>query len=290
MTTTEPKRAVFAGCVKNCAHHLPAVLRNIDRLRWLFEDAAFVFVENDSTDATKAILNRWGNGKANYFPINLDGLDAIRQRTVRLEIARNIYLDFVRGNPSLSSHDYLVVLDFDEVSSGNFDSGVVRDALAFLEQEESRAAVFANNVGVYNDLWALRHKDLCPGDAWEEVFDYNFRHQSTDAIAFQETFEKRLLSIDRKRDPIEVESAFNGFGIYKLAFVRRNQCPYLGSKVKVMQKEGQLGIVRWQTCEHVHFNAGLRHEGGRLFILPSLILFEGKREKFPTSVWRTLTF
>src|SRR5215475_4472132 len=113
MSTRISKRAVFAGCVKNCAHHLPAVLRNVERLRWLFDEAAFVFVENDSTDATKAILNRWGNGKPNFFLINLDGLDAIKQRTVRLEIARNIYLDFVRGNAALAAYDYLIVLDFD---------------------------------------------------------------------------------------------------------------------------------------------------------------------------------
>jgi glycosyltransferase involved in cell wall biosynthesis len=290
MTTTETKRAVFAGCVKNCAHHLPAVLRNLDRLRWLFDEAAFVFVENDSTDATKAILNRWGSGKANFTLINLDGLDAIKQRTLRLEIARNIYLDFVRGHASLAEYDYLVVLDFDEVSSGDFALDVVKRALAFLEAEESRAAVFANNVGLYNDIWALRHRELCPGDAWEEAFDYSFRHDVTDAVAFQETFEKRLISIDRTRDPFEVESAFNGLGIYKLGFVKRNRCPYLGSKVKVMRKEDGLGIVRWQTCEHVHFNLGLRYEGGKLFVLPDLILSDGKREKFPTSVWRTLTF
>ena len=290
MTAHTPKRAVFVGCVKNCAQHLPAVLRNVDRMRWLFDEAAFVFVENDSTDASKDILGRWGNGKANFTLINLDGLDAIKQRTVRLEIARNIYLDFMRGHAALATYDYLIVLDFDEVSSSDFDIGLVKNALAFLEQDQSRAAVFANNPGVYNDLWALRHSKLCPGDAWEEVFEYSFYHGVSDAIAFQETFERRIISIDREREPLEVDSAFNGFGIYKLAFVRRNRCPYLGSKVRVMQKDGGIGIVRWQTCEHVHFNLGLRHEGGRLFVLPSLILFDGKREKFSPSAWRTLTF
>ena len=287
------KRAVFAACARNCATHLPAVLRNLDRLSTLFADCAFVFVENDSSDATRALLEQWGARQPHFQLFKLDGLAArIPQRTVRLEIARNACTAFIRIMPELLGFDYLIVMDCDEVTEREIDLGRISRALGFLELQEGHAGVFANNAGPYHDMWALRQNPLCPSDVWEEVVDYSLSHNVTDDIAFHETFEKRLLSFDPSRDPIEVDSAFNGFGIYKMRFVQKNPNPYLGYKTKAIVHNGQSGIIRIQTCEHVHHNLGIRNAGGRLFILPYLTLFEGKMGKLPlhTNAWRSLVF
>jgi hypothetical protein len=287
------KRAIFAACARNCATHLPAVLRNMERLSSLFADCAFVFVENDSTDATRAILEQWGARRRHFHLFKLDGLAArIPQRTVRLEVARNACTAFIRITPELIGFDYLVVMDCDEVTEREIALPRVTRALEFLELEEAHAGVFANNIGPYFDMWALRQNPLCPGDVWEEVVDYSLSHDVPDAVAFHETFEKKMLSFDPSRDPIEVDSAFNGFGIYKMGFVRENRNPYLGYKTKAIVRAGQSGVVRLQTCEHVHHNLGIRSAGGRLFILPYLTLFEGVSGKLPLPVnaWRSLVF
>ncbi len=291
--TAGPKRAVFAGCARNCATHLPAVLRNIERMSALFGDVGVVIVENDSTDATRQVLETWGTGRRNFHLVKLDGLaSAVAQRTVRLELARNLYADFVRTSDTLSAFDYLIVLDCDEVNVREADLRAVARALEFLEREETNAAVFANNTGLYHDVWALRHDRLCPGDAWEEVMDYALKHHVPDDIAFKETFEKRLIAFDPAAGAIEVESAFDGLGIYKMGFVRRNVNPYLGYKVRAMTRDGRIGIVRLQTCEHVHFNRGIRALGGRLFILPYLVTFNAVAGKIPVpvSAWRSMLF
>jgi len=92
--------------------------------------------------------------------------------------------------------------------------------------------------------------------------------------------------------PVEVDSAFGGLGIYALDWVRRAPNPYLGSRVHVRRRhDGRLIHFRMQQCEHVHFHAGLRRQGGRLFILPALIdgitTLSGK---VPASAYRSLCF
>jgi hypothetical protein len=56
-----------------------------------------------------------------------------------------------------------------------------------------------------------------------------------------------------------------------MEFVLANRSPYLGSKVKALRTGEALRIVRWQTCEHVHFHQGIRNAGGKLAVLPQLV-------------------
>jgi glycosyltransferase involved in cell wall biosynthesis len=289
MSVTD-RRAIFVGCAKNCQNHLPGVLGNIERIASLFGEAAFVFVENDSTDSTKAIFQSWARGKKGFDLLNLDGLDAIQQRGLRLEVARNTYLEYIRSNTRLAGFDYLVVLDLDEINTMAVNLMHVENAVSFLEEKPDSAGVFANQIGVYYDMWTLRHPVLCPQDIWEEVFDYSFKNDVSDEAAYNETFKRRLFSLSPDAGPVEVDSAFGGFGIYKLNYALKNKNPYLGSKVKVLQNSAQRKIARWQVCEHVHFNLGIRNLGGRLFIFPQLVNANTERSYFPPSSWREYLF
>jgi hypothetical protein len=284
------KRAIFVGCAKNCQNHLQSVLENIERIASLFGESAFIFVENDSIDLTKTIFNNWAKGKKNFCLLNLDGLDAIQQRGLRLEIARNSYLEYIRGSSKLVGFDYLFVLDLDEVNSTTINLMHIENALGFLEQKPDYSGVFANQIGIYYDMWTLRHPDLCPQDIWEEVFDYTFKNDAPDEIAFNETFKRRLFSLSPDANPVEVDSAFGGLGIYKLNYVLKNKNPYLGSKVKLLQKSNQFKIARWQVCEHVHFNLGIRNLGGKLFIFPQLVNANTEGIYFPPSAYRAYLF
>jgi hypothetical protein len=148
--------------------------------------------------------------------------------------------------------------------------------------DSERAAVFANQIGKYYDIWALREPNLCPGDAWEEVMDYVIQHKVSPEIAHDQTFAKRIHTFPVSMQPFEVDSAFGGLGIYKMNFILRNPNPYLGSKMKSAPSEdGSFRIARWQVCEHVHFNQGIRSLGGRLFIMPSLVNSDCTHSVFP---------
>ena len=283
-------RVVIAGCARNCAGFLPAVLSNIEAVAGLFSQAAFVFFENDSTDQTHEILSDWGRDRPNFHILSVDGLASSEPvRTKRLEVARNTIIEFVRIR-ELAAFDHLVLFDLDDVNSAPLDLGAVKRSVDFLSQTPDAAAVFANQLGTYYDMWALRHPELCPGDVWEDVFDWVVRHGASDEEAYAATFGRRVLSLPVGGQPLEVDSAFGGLGIYKMSFIARNPNPYLGYRMKLIDQNGATNLLRWQVCEHVHFHRGLRSLGGRLFVLPWLINAHTGAMNFPPSAWRSMIF
>ena len=284
-------KVIFAGAVQNAEKYLPAVFQNIENLTKIFSHAGYVFIENDSTDNTKQILKNWGSGKSNYHIIHLDGLNTVPFRTVRLEMVRNAYLEVIRYHADLRDFDYLVVIDTDEAGIYPINSLELNAAIEFLSNSHTRAGCFANQRGTYYDMWALRLVPQCPSDAWEEVLNYVIQNKCTDEVAFAETFRKRIFSIDEFLAPIKVDSAFGGFGIYKMRYVLNNPNPYLGSKTKILPlQEGGLCVAKWQICEHVHFHAGINGLGGEMYIYPSLINGVNFGMSFPPSTFRGMLF
>ena len=277
-----PKSIVFAGCARDSAQFLPHVLKNIQRISSLFSQSAVVVCENDSMDATKQILSEWGRGRENFELLNLDGLGQRPSRTSRLEFARNILIEFIRTWGKVRGFELLFLLDFDNANVDELDLGALSEALEWINGQQDVAAIFPNQVGgPYYDLWALRHETRCPGDVWEEVLDYSLKHKCDDETAFQATFAKRFFSLPRDAAPLEVDSAFGGFGVYRLAYALKNKNPYLGQKIKVVWDAGKYSIILWQQCEHVHFHAGIRNLGGRLFVMPNLV--NGNTKDFSVS-------
>ena len=268
----ETPRIVVVGIARDAEPHLPAVLSNMERISSLAGDCGFVVLENDSTDRTKEIILRWGACRRNFVFLNKDGLGKVAARTVRLETARNAYVDLLRSHEVFRGFDYAVLMDMDDANVYPIDAERIVDALEFLSGDERHAAVFANQIGYYYDLWALRHPTLCPGDIWEEVSDHVRLHGVSDDYAFDMKFAPRMASFPVDAQRIPVDSAFGGLGIYRLRYILENPHRYLGSKEKVTTSvDGRSTTWRIQTCEHVHFHAGIRSQGGELFIDPALV-------------------
>lgn len=267
------KKIIFAGTAQNCERFLPQVLRNIDLCSKLFSKVAYVFVENDSIDLTKRILGDFGKDKKNYNLITLDGLNKKETiRTLRIALARNTYLKIIKNNLELREFDYLLILDLDNVNTYQFKLNTFEEAFCFLEESNDVAGVFANQIGTYYDMWALRHHKFCPSDIWENVYDYSVLHKVDDESAFKNIFFRRIISINQNEKPIEVESAFGGLGIYKVNDVFKDDNYYLGYKNKlVINTSGVSVYKKWQVCEHVNFNMGIRNLNKKLYIFPSLI-------------------
>ena len=231
-----------------------------------------MFVENDSTDPTKRVLEEWGKSRAGFALVCMDDLQFCSLRTVRLAIARNMYLEIIR-NSRLREFDYLFVMDMDEVNERELSVEPVVKSLEFLESQASHAGVFANQSGAYFDMWALRHSTLCPRDVWEEVLEYAITHSCSDDEAFNKTFRPRVFSLAAEAQPVEVASAFGGIGIYKMSYALDSR--YVGREIKVVENPPDQFRIPMQICEHVRFNQGIAERGGRLFILPWLLNWDG---------------
>jgi hypothetical protein len=246
---------VIVGCARNCVSFLPSVLENVARIADLYSKAAFIFVENDSADNTRAVLEKWLCKRACAHLVCLTGLASQEtKRTARIAIARNAYMEALRLHP-FTSFEHLVVLDFDDVNAKPISKGSLLSAINFLNSSSKIAAVFANQLPYY-DIWALRHDRWCPGDCWAEIYKrpaYLPRHR-----AIERYLTRRQLNISPDASPIAVRSAFGGLGIYKMNFVR--DAHYVG-----LLPSGS------EVCEHVAFNEQAIRAGGELYIFPSLL-------------------
>ena len=282
-------KIIFAGLAQNCEKHLLAVFSNIEKISEFASETAYIFIENDSIDNTKQIIQNFSTNKNNFKFLTLDGLSQVKPRTIRLEFLRNFYLEIIKRDAYLSSFDLLVLMDMDEVNTYTIDITALDRALKFLYSSENIAGIFPNQIGSYYDMWAFRHQEICPVDIWEEVSNYALLHQCSDQEAFNNTFAKKILNIPPNMTPIEVNSAFGGLGIYKLNFILNNPNPYLGSKVKILEISPQINFCKVQICEHVHFHQGIRSLGGKLVILPEFINGINNATINP-SFFRTLNF
>jgi len=247
------RSAAFVGCARDCGVHLQSVLANVERMAALYAKAAFVFVENDSGDDTKAQLLRWLASRPQGTLLQLDGLARTEPgRTARLARTRNAYLAQLRDGP-YRDYDDLIVLDFDEANASPIDMAAFTAAAQFLHADERTVGVFANSSPVYFDIWALRHPVWCPGDCWADI--RSIRHLPR-AQAIERLLYARQIAINPGQPPLPVESAFGGLGLYRLAPVLAHR--YVGSN-----PDGT------EVCEHVSLNTALSR-AGQLFIYPAL--------------------
>jgi len=253
--TSNGLTAVIAGCARNAAPHLPGVLRNIEGLASLYDRCAFVFVENDSTDNTRTILEDWTGMRRNAHLVAFAGNSKdYPKRTARLARARNSYLDFIRISP-YSKFDHLIVMDLDDVNAAPLPLTGARTAIEYLCESPSRRAVFANALPAYYDIWALRHASWCPDDCWSGFTPGG--DITLDDWATREVFPRQRF-IPSDRAAIPVQSAFGGLGIYRMNSALASR--YAG-----------ISELGGEYCEHVSFNRGVAQEG-ELAVIPALMV------------------
>ena len=206
--------AVFALCARSTERTLPKIVGNLERLSEVYDQSAFILVEGDSTDDSKAFLKTWAAGRPRATVIDTDGFDArFPLRSDRLAACRNAYMDHIRSS-ELAGYDHLILLDADKVNHGRIDlAQFVRGRTWLIENDA--AAVFANSQPVYYDIWALRHPRWCPEDIFAEIAREKARIGKSAAEQFY-SYERKI-PIAETAEPIDVQSAFGGLAIYRLS-------------------------------------------------------------------------
>ncbi len=219
------RKIIFAGTARNVAPYLAGVIRNIETFSRQFAQWAVVVAENDSHDQTKTLLKTWMErarslGAERAVLADLDGM--IRDhpaRTDRIALARNRVLEEIEKDQLLSGFDYLAFLDMDFPNAHPLRPENFAAAVEFLEDHPKVAGVFPNQLPLYYDVWALREKDWCPRDCWDDVRDA-LPEMGRDAAVAKYAFDRQRI-IPPSAPPIPVVSAFGGIGIYRLKLLER---------------------------------------------------------------------
>ena len=274
-------KVVFAGCAKNCSEFLPKTLQNIRHYSSFFSKSYTVIVENGSVDTTKEILNN--NKTENDHFLFCDQFNELPTRGQRLETSRNLIIETIKQNENLKNCELFIMIDLDDMGTYKIDDQDFFNAINFLFSKNDTAAVFANQLGIYYDMWTLRDSKYCKDDFWVEVFKFLMINKNSNEQLTKKNFEdaketvinKKIYSFKRSDPPILVSSAFGGFGIYKMQNVLKNVNKYVGlQNIEISTKDRKKFNIQYQKCEHVNFNEGLVKQNMKLFILPFLINHE----------------
>ena len=276
-------RVVFAGCVRNCSKFLPKSLENLDSYSSLFKESFKIIVENGSKDETRNILTK--NENSNDYFLFADHLNELPSRGQRLEKARNLIIKKIKDTPALSSCDLFIMLDLDDIGNYRIDKTDISDSINFLFSNENVGGVFANQLSGYYDMWTLRDKKYCKNDIYAEVLkDISSKQNPMDKInsnslieAKEKILDQMIYNFKRDHPPILVDSAFGGFGIYRMRNVLNNKNMYEGTqKINLIFKNNVMKEINFQRCEHVNFNLGFIKQDLKLYVLPHLINGEFK--------------
>ncbi len=194
----------ICGTVRNCERYIDQVFNNINKIAELFADFRNIISYDSSDD--KSLL-KLVNQKAHYIDkmeilVNKDPM--YHHRTTNLSKARNACLDKMREHINAGfSADYFIVLDMDDICSGNMDIDVLKRAM---DKPDKWDSISFNREGYY-DIWALSI----------DSYIYSCWGWHNPIIAVNKT---KAYVIDKLRNTppdelVECRSAFNGFAVYK---------------------------------------------------------------------------
>ena len=189
---------IIAGCVKNCELYISQVFENIKIISENFDVVKIICSFDSSDDKTLLELCKQKKDLKNIeIIINKEPLSI--HRTVNISNARNRILNFIE-NTELKA-DYLIMMDFDDVSSKKINIEVLKNA--FNIKDKWDILTFMNEK--YYDYWALSFEDYI-FSCWH---NNKPRHiiEYMNELLYEKIKDKQLL---------ECYSSFNGFGVFNI--------------------------------------------------------------------------
>jgi glycosyltransferase involved in cell wall biosynthesis len=244
---------LIVGTIRNGSKTINRDIRKIiTALEPIGEISVFV-VESDSTDDTVEFLRKYSENDARVRYVSLGNLRLeIPDRIERLRYCRNRYVDEIRNNPIYAQCELIIIADLDGINT-KLETNRIKIALAF---DGKWDVLTANQKGPYYDILALRHSIWSPNNCeieskWYEQF------YSRDKAWDRSTL-KKMIQIPENMEPIEVDSAFGGFAMYKRWVLER--CDYT--------KDSDIAD---SEIDHVTLHRKAKLHGANIYIHPFLI-------------------
>lgn len=261
------KNIVITGLTRNSSDYLYDNIKSINNIGLYCKNISYFIYENDSSDDTVAVLEKIKEEipSFNYQSENLQleffthkNSQSLKSttRTKNLARHRNICLNYIKTH--YFNSDYVIVMDTDFnqfsldgiINSFGWLYDNVADALVG-NSFELKHTVSTHHKNLWNyDCWAYR------GTWWQDLQKY------VDAYGFDPMMWFGFWHPPIGSQPVKVNSAFGGIGIYKT------------TDYTSVEYEGY-------DCEHVclHKNLYTLNPDYRLCLNPSQIMFFDKTKE-----------
>lgn len=205
-TEMQKHKAVFVGIARDNSYQLPNVMRHIEYIGQFFAEYKVIIFENDSSDATKLMLNIWQNINPRVRIISQDFFNKKRLSIKFMAEARNRYLKALYQK-EYNAFDTVIVINMDMIYG--IDIRGIQDSFSKIAGWDAVCSNgILNSVGNIYDVFAFR----------DEAFPYG-------PVAYKlryakDYWAKENISAMRKIYPpnsglVRVDSCFGGFAIYK---------------------------------------------------------------------------
>lgn len=222
------ENVIICACIKNIDKFLNTSLDLCIKTGELFENYKIIIYENNSTDKTKEILNKYNqhpNMKiiSEYIPY-----DIIKKnskcwaytritgsnhpcRMEQISNGKNKIIDEFLNENKYDNYNYVIFIDID---TNYWDlNGIVNS----FERKDEWDVIFANGIkeeGYYYDLYAFKDNSSIPFLFGCEILgEYSFNFDNY----------KNFKIPQDKNEFIPVISAFGGIGIYKKELFKENR-------------------------------------------------------------------
>ena len=260
------------GTVRDVA---PTLARDVNTFLSKFSpllELNLFLVESDSVDSSESELAYLKKTLPNFDYVSLGKIqDNFPQRIERLRFARNVYVNYIRKHQTEFSWDLIIVIDFDEVNKRISTRGVSNS----LRKIKIWDAVFANQYPFYYDIFALRADGWVETDCYREIESAKLINpfirlrKKRNIFYFLDLFihfdrirkiflYSKMKAVHPWKKLLPVQSAFGGFGIYKVEV-------FLTSNYDA--KGNDPGVY----CEHVDLHFSSIEKGKKLFINPAMV-------------------
>jgi hypothetical protein len=250
----ELKSVLVTGLAHNVEFHIEKEIFKIEKhLAKIFAIVKFLIIESDSTDRTESILTNMMKKNKNLKLISFGKLATnLPYRVDRITFCRNVYVKEIRNNLEYQNTDIIAVIDFD-IKNNRLNLEVLSEWLV----RDDWTALFANQTGAYYDIAALRSKNWCEQDCFEE---YNTLAKYMDKEEAKTlAIWSKMRKIPKSSEPILVDSAFGGLGFYR--------------KKVFLQFDYTLHENIPVPSEHLSLHSKLNTDLDKMYILPKLTNF-----------------
>ena len=174
----ESQSILVTGIARDVARIIPREIKRIENsMEHIFKIVNFLVIESDSKDKTKKVLKEIKSKKSNFNYISLGEIESIYpNRIERLAFCRNAYVKEIRENILYKDADFIAIVDFDIKNNR-----LKLTELKKLISEHSWSAIFANQTGLYYDIYALRKKGWVENDCFDEYKNFSATMSLQDA-------------------------------------------------------------------------------------------------------------